>query len=80
MQVSAVTRSRKVRTDVDVGELISEARRAALMTQQRLADRTGTTRQCVIRLEQGGHSTALNTALTVLEELRLELVASVDIS
>ena len=70
----------KVETDVDVGELIRRTRRAAAMTQQQIADRVGTTRNCVIRLEQGGHHAALDTALTVLEELGLEIVTSVNTS
>lgn len=77
MQVSAVTEGHKVETDVDVGALIRRARRTAAMTQQQLADRVGTTRNCIIRLEQGGHNTALDTALFALEELGLEMAAPV---
>ena len=50
------------------------------MTQQQLADRVGTTRQCVIRLEQGRHGTAMSTALFALEELGLEMVAQIGLS
>ncbi len=49
------------------------------MTQQQLADRVGTTRQWVIRLEQGRNGTAINTALIALEELGLEMVAQLDL-
>ena len=50
------------------------------MTQQQLADRVGTTRNCIIRLEQGGHNTALDTALFALEELGLEMAAPVQLA
>ena len=49
------------------------------MTQQQLADRIGTTRQCVIRLEQGRNGTTLSTALIAMEELGLEMVALLDL-
>ena len=49
------------------------------MTQQQLADRVGTTRQWVIRLEQGRHGTTMNTALVALSELGLEMVAQLDL-
>lgn len=68
----------KVASAVDVGMLIRQARQAAAMSQQQLADRVGTTRQCVIRLEQGRNGTALSTALLALEELGLEMVAQLD--
>ena len=68
----------KVESAVDVGALIRQARQEAAMTQQQLADRVGTTRQWVIRLEQGRHGTALSTALIALEELGLEMVAQLD--
>lgn len=45
------------------------------MTQQELADRAGTTRQWVIRLEQGRPTPTMSTVLIVLSELGLELVA-----
>jgi len=71
-------REHRVETAVDVGTLIRQARQAEKLTQQQLADRVGTTRQCLIRLEQGRHNTALNTGLTALEELGLEMVAHLD--
>lgn len=46
------------------------------MTQQELADRVGTTRQWVIRLEQGRSTPMINTVLIVLSELGLELVVT----
>ena len=70
-----MTGGHEVEAAVDVGALIRQTRQAAAMTQQQLADRVGTTRQCIIRLEQGHHGTALNTALIALEELGLEMVA-----
>ena len=75
MQVSAVTGGHKVETAVDVGALIRHTRQTAAMTQKQLADRVGTTRQCIIRLERGHRGTALNTALIALEELGLEMAA-----
>ena len=75
MQVSAVTGGHKVETAVDVGALIRHTRQTAAVTQKQLADRVGTTRQCIIRLEQGHRGTALNTALIALEELGLEMAA-----
>ena len=70
--------SHKVDSAGDVGTLIRRQRRAEAMTQQQLADRVGTTRQWVIRLEQGRHGTAMNTVLIALEELGLEMVARFD--
>ena len=71
--------SHKVASAVDVGALVRGERRAAAMTQQQLAERVGTTRQWVIRLEQGRRGTAMNTALIALEELGLEMVAQFDL-
>ena len=58
----------KVESAVDVGALIRRARQAAVVTQQHLADRVGATRQCVIRLKQRRHGTAINAALIALKE------------
>lgn len=69
----------KVESAGDVGALIRQERQAAAMTQQQLADRVGTTRQCIIRLEQGRHGTAMNTVLAALEQLGLEMVAHLDL-
>lgn len=74
-----MTSSHKVESAADVGALIRQARQAAAMTQQQLADRVGTTRQWVIRLEQGRHGTTMNTALVALSELGLEMVAQLDL-
>lgn len=71
--------SHRVESAGDVGALIRRRRRAAAMTQQQLADRVGTTRQWVIRLEQGRHGTALNAVLIALEELGLEMFAQFDL-
>ncbi len=74
-----MTDSHKVESAVDIGALIRQQRQATAMTQQQLADRVGTTRQWVIRLEQGRHGTAMNTALIALEELELEMIAQLDL-
>ena len=49
------------------------------MSQQELADRVGTTRQWVIRLEQGRRGSTLSKALTALSVLGLELAATHDL-
>lgn len=64
-----------VESAADIGVLIRQARQAASMTQQHLADLVGTTRQCVIRLEQGRHGTAMSTTLEALSTLGLEMIA-----
>ena len=74
-----MTEAYEVASAGDVGRLIRQARQVAAMSQQQLADRIGTTRQCVIRLEQGRNGTALSTALIALEELGLEMVAQLDL-
>ena len=63
----------------DLGTLIRQARRAEGLTQQALADQVGSTRQWVIRLEQGQPTVAMARVLDVLSELGLELVAQHDL-
>ncbi len=63
----------------DVGKLIRQTRQAASMSQQELANRVGTTRQWVIRLEQGHPSSSISKTLIALSELGLELVAIHDL-
>ena len=70
----------KVESAVEVGALIRQARVVAAMTQQELADRVGTTRQWVIRLEQGQNSPAMSTVMVALSVLGLEMVALHDLS
>lgn len=70
----------KVESAVEAGALIRQARVVAAMTQQELADRVGTTRQWVIRLEQGQNSPAMSTVLVALSVLGLEMVALHDLS
>ena len=79
MQVGAVSDACEVVSVADVGRLIREARQAASMSQQELADRVGTTRQWVIRLEQGHSGSTTSKALTALAVLGLELVAVHDL-
>ena len=59
----------------DIGRLVREARQAAGVTQQSLADQAGTTRQWIIRLEQGQRTVTMGVVLDVLMVLGLELVA-----
>ena len=70
----------KVESAVELGALIRQARVVVAMTQQELADRVGTTRQWVIRLEQGQNSPAMSTVLVALSVLGLEMVALHDLS
>lgn len=75
-KVGAMREERRVLSAADVGRLVRETRQAASMTQQELADRVGTTRQWVIRLEQGHPTPTMNTVLIVLSELGLELIVT----
>ena len=74
-----MTEGHKVESAGDVGALIRQTRQAAEMTQQDLADLAGTTRQWVIRLEQGHHSPTMRTVLVALSVLGLEMVAQHDL-
>ncbi len=70
----------QVASAVDIGALVREARLAAALTQQQLADRAGTTRQWVNRFEAGNDRASLSKVLAVLAELNLEMVACFDLS
>jgi len=70
-----VTEGQQVASARDVGELVRQTRQAASLTQQELADRAGTTRQWIIRLEQGRNTPTMNTVLTALSVLGLEMAA-----
>ena len=74
-----MTEGHKIESAGDVAALIHQTRQAAGMTQQDLADLVGTTRQWVIRLEQGRRSPAMSTVLVALSVLGLELVAQHDL-
>ena len=76
-QVGAVIESRTVSSAAEVGALVREARVAAAMTQQQLADLAVTTRQWVNRLEQGRSKAVLSKMLAALDELGLEMVARI---
>ena len=80
VEASSATESHKVFSVADVGALVREARLAAGITQQQLADMVDTTRQWVIRLEQGHHSTSISTVLTALSVIGLEMVAQYELS
>ena len=69
-----------VASAAEVGVLVREKRLAASMTQQQLADLVGSTRQWVIRLEQGHQGTMMGTALMALSALGLEMVAQFETS
>lgn len=70
-----MTGSHKIESAADVGRLVRQTRQAASLTQQELADRVGTTRQWVSRLEQGHHTPTMNTVLIALSVLGLEMAA-----
>ena len=63
----------------DLGTLIRQTRQSAGLTQQALAHQVGSTRQWVIRLEQGQPTVAMARVLDVLSELGLEMVAQHDL-
>ncbi len=75
-----MTDERQVASAADIGALVREARLAAAMTQQQLADRSGTTRQWLNRFEAGNDRASLSKALAVLAELNLEIAARFDSS
>ena len=79
LQVGVVTTGGKVESVADLGALIRQARQTAGMTQEELADRIGTTRQWMIRVEQGRRTTAMSMVLLALSELGLEMVAHLDL-
>lgn len=74
-QVRSTEPRRSVTSTDDIGRLVREARQMAGVTQQSLADQAGTTRQWVIRLEQGRRTVTMGVVLDVLMVLGLEIVA-----
>ena len=74
-----MTTDDKVESVADLGILIRQARQTAGVTQEELADRIGTTRQWVIRIEQGCDTAAMSMVLLALSELGLEMVARLDV-
>ena len=51
-----------------VGEMIKEARRMAKMTQEQLAERTGTKKSYISRLENGKIDVQLSTLYKIFED------------
>lgn len=50
-----------------IGEIISEARKEAKLTQEQLADRTGTKKSFISRIENGHTDIQLSTLFKLLE-------------
>lgn len=71
-----MTEGHEVASAGDIGTLIRQMRQEASLTQQELADRVGTTRQWVIRMEQGHRTPTMNTVLIALAVLGLEMAAT----
>jgi len=69
----------KVESVADLGALIRQARQAAGMTQEELADQMGTTRNWMIRMEQGRCTVSMKMALIALSELGLEMTAGINL-
>lgn len=74
-----MTEEREVVSPSDVGALVRRERQAAGLTQQALAEQAGTTRQWLIRLEQGQPGAATGKLLDVLSVLGLEMLARHDL-
>ncbi len=74
-----VTETSRVASARDLGTLIRQTRQSAGLTQQALADQVGSTRQWIIRLEQGQPTVTMARLLDVLSELGLEMVARHDL-
>lgn len=51
-----------------IGEVIKEERRLALMTQEQLAEKTGTKRSFISRIENGHSDIQLSTLYKLLEQ------------
>ncbi|MDE0066922.1 MAG: helix-turn-helix domain-containing protein [Acidimicrobiaceae bacterium] len=73
-----MSRNPLIETSADLGAVVKQTRRAAGITQQSLAELVGSSRQWVIRLEQGHHRMAMGTVIEVLRVLGLELAAQTD--
>ncbi len=67
-------------TASEVGDAVRDARRAAGITQQELADRIKVTRQWVIRLEQGRDEVRMSDVQAVCNELGLMLRAEFEVA
>jgi HTH-type transcriptional regulator/antitoxin HipB len=63
-----------VRSATDLGAAIADARRAAGLTQQELADRVGVSRSYLAQVERGRTSRLLDLVLDILRVADLELV------
>lgn len=77
--LDAVTETSGVASAHDLGTLIRRTRQSAGLTQQALADQVGSSRQWIIRLEQGQPTVAMAKVLDVLWQLGLELLAQHDL-
>ena len=77
--LDAVTETSRVASAHDLATLIRQTRQSAGLTQQALADQVGSSRQWVIRLEQGHPTVAIGRVLDVLSALGLEMVAQHDL-
>ncbi len=51
------------------GHRVAQARRAAGLTQPQLAEKVGTSRPTIARIEAGGHSPSVQVALAIAREL-----------
>lgn len=67
-----------IETAADLGAVVRHARQSAGMTQQHLANLTGSSRQWIIRLEQGHHRMAMGAVFEVMWALNLEVIARTD--
>ena len=57
-----------------IADQVSERRRELGLSQQQLAELTGTTQSAIARLESGGRPTRIDTLLRIAEALDCELV------
>jgi HTH-type transcriptional regulator/antitoxin HipB len=63
----------KIRTVADLGLVLRERRRELGHTQAELAERTGASRQWIIRVEQGNPRSDVGLVLKAIAALRLTL-------
>lgn len=66
----------RIRTPTDFGAIARQMRRDLKLSQNALAERSGVTRQWLVRFEKGGSEVALSKVFAVLAEL--DLVVRVD--
>lgn len=64
-----------IRTASDLGHLIRDHRRAAKITQERLAKRVGVSRQWIVDIERGKPTATLSLVLRTLNALGIRLDA-----